>query len=510
MKIFSAKQIKQTIQAAINSGATSLDEIIGTVSDSAAYEIMSRFRPSKRIVVFAGAETAGAYSIATASKLIMQGYHVEVVVFDISQNLSAECQVQLNRLNDTNPEAVAIYSGKTLFEPPKLSKNDVVIDGLFGADLSHPLLGESGFPMLFNYINESYAFILSFDLPSGMMSEWNRESLLRKMIHANVTIVAHFPRLSYFIADFAPAVGVWKMVDLNISSEISNATVTDYHIIEASDIRRILRHRDPFADKSQFGSALLIAGSYGMMGAAILAAKGAMRAGAGKVTVHAPLCGYIATQAAIPEVLFDADKKDIFISDMAVKGRYNVIAIGPGIGTDNITISALENLLLTSSTPMVLDADALNCIAMKPSLLDIIKPMTIITPHALEFDRIFGASNSHETRLVKAIEMAKKYRIFIILKGHYTATIRPDGKVMFNTTGNSGMATAGSGDVLTGIIAALIAQGYKPERAALIGVYVHGLAGDIAADRLGEHGVTASDIADSAGIAISEILNPKQ
>ncbi|MBR5744141.1 MAG: NAD(P)H-hydrate dehydratase [Muribaculaceae bacterium] len=507
MKIFSSKQIRQITQAAINSGAITLDKIIDRMADEAFYQIASRFNENKRVVVFSGAETAGAYSIATAIKLLGHGYPVEVAVFDIYHKMTAECKVQLNRLSELIPDGFTLITGQTTFEPPKLTKNDVVIDGLFGADLTRPLLGGSGFPMLINYINESKAFTVSFDVPSGMMSEWNRDSLLKNMIHSNVTVAAHYPRLAYFIPDCAPAVGAWIPVDLEISDEITNTTVTDFHYIEAADIRRLLRHRDPFANKSNFGSALIVAGSYGMIGAAILSARGALRAGAGKVTVHAPLCGHTPMQSAVPEALFDADKNEAFISDMSVKGKFNAIGIGPGIGHNNTTISALENLLLTNSTPMVLDADALNCIAAKPSLLDNIKPMSIITPHTGEFDHIFGTHNTHEARLIKAVEMAKRYRIFIVLKGHYTATIRPDGKVMFNTSGNAGMATGGSGDVLTGIITGLIAQGYKPERAALIGVYVHGLAGDMAAEQVGEYAVTASDIAANVGRAISDILN---
>ena len=509
MKIFSSHQIRQITQAAINAGSTTLVEIIDRMSESAAYEIMTRFRQSKQIVVFAGAETTGAYAIATAIKLIEQGYMPLVIVFDVSETMSAECKVQINRLNDLNPDCLTVISRHMAFNPPDLSRNDVVIDGLFGAELTSPLLGESGFPMLVGYINNSGAFVVSFDLPSGMMSEWNRECLYRNMVHSNVTLAAHFPRLAYFLPDSARAVGEWKLVDLDINSAISNTTITDFHYLETPDAIRHLVGRDQFTDKHDYGSVLLVSGSYGMMGASVLAARSAMRSGAGRVTVHAPLCGCTILQTAAPEALFDADKNDVVITDMSAKGRFNVIAVGPGIGTNPATISALEALLRTSTVHVILDADALNCIAARPQMLNDIKPLSIITPHAAEFDRLFGASQSAEARFIKAIEMARHYRIFIILKGHYTAIIRPDGKVFFNTTGNAGMATAGSGDVLTGIIAGFIAQGLKPERAAILGVYVHGFAGDLAAERQGEHALIASDIVANLGRAISNLLSQK-
>lgn len=509
MKIFSSQQIRQITQAAINAGTTSLEEIIDRMSESAAYEIMTHFRQTKRIVVFAGAETTGAYAVATAVKLLEQGYMPLVIVFDVYDTMSAECKVQINHLNDFNPECLTVISRHMAFNPPELTQNDVVIEGLFGAELTSPLLGETGFPMLVGYINNSGAFTLSFDLPSGMMSEWNRECLFRNMVHANVTLAAHFPRLAYFLPDSAKAVGEWKLVDLDINSAISKATVTDFVYIEAPDAVRYLNNRNQFTNKRDYGTALIISGSYGMMGSTVLTARSTMRTGAGKVKVHAPLCGCTILQTAVPEAIFNADKNDIVITDMAVKGHFNVVAVGPGIGTNTATISALESLLLTSTAPLVIDADALNCIAARPSLLNAIKPLSIITPHEGEFDRLFGLSQSAEARFIKAIEIARHYRIFIILKSHYTVMIRPDGKVFFNTTGNAGMATAGSGDVLTGIIAGFIAQGLKPERAALVGMYVHGLAGDIAAERQGEYGLIASDITANIGRAITKLLSQK-
>ena len=211
-------------------------------------------------------------------------------------------------------------------------------------------------------------------------------------------------------------------------------------------------------------------------------------------------------QTAAPEVMFEPDRNEHFITDMTIHHAHQAVAVGPGIGTRDKTIDALESLLKNCKIPMLLDADALNCIAKRPAMLTMLPQNTILTPHIGEFDRLFGEHRSAEERLQKAIEMARYYNVIIVLKGHFTAIVRPTGRVYFNSTGNPGMATGGSGDVLTGVIAACLAQGYRPEQAATMGVYIHGLAGDLAAQELGEVGMTASDISNYVGRAIRLII----
>jgi NAD(P)H-hydrate epimerase len=230
----------------------------------------------------------------------------------------------------------------------------------------------------------------------------------------------------------------------------------------------------------------------------------------GKVTTHSPKCGYYIMQSSVPSALFDSDANDMVISDITLSHNYNSVAIGPGIGTSETTINALEGFLKianANSRPVILDADALNCIAARPTLLNYIPVLSILTPHEGEFDRLFGAQTSAEARLQRAVEVAKHHRILIILKGRYTAIVRPDGKIYFNSSGTPAMATPGSGDVLTGVLAGFLAQGFKPEVAALIAVYVHGIAGQLAEAKHGEYGVAADDIAANIGRAIKSIMD---
>ena len=272
-------------------------------------------------------------------------------------------------------------------------------------------------------------------------------------------------------------------------------------------MRPLLKPRKLFTGKRDYGSVLLFSGSIGMMGAAVLSARACLRSGAGLVTVHSARIGMPVVQTAVPEAMFEPDRNENYITDMGVHHTHQAVVAGPGIGTNDRTVDALEELLKTTKSPLVLDAYALNCIARRPQLLTNLPSYTIITPHIGEFDRLFGEHNNSEDRLKKAIDMAKYHNIIIVLKGHYTATVRPTGRVYFNSTGNPGMATAGSGDVLTGVIAAFLAQGYRPEHAATLGVYIHGLAGDMAVKEIGEYGLVSSDIANYCGRAIRAIIN---
>ena len=339
-----------------------------------------------------------------------------------------------------------------------------------------------------------------------MFGDWNARIIARNVVHADLTLAIQFPRLAFFLADNAQLVGEWKVIDIGLSKKAIEETPTKYFYVERDDVRAVLKPRGMFSSKADYGSALLYAGSYGMMGAAVMAAKGALRSGVGKLTVHSPRFGFPVMQGQVPEALFSADKDDIVISDMTPRFTYNAVGVGPGIGLNDATRGAFETLVKSIKRPMVIDADGLNILARNPQLLDHLHPCTILTPHAGEFDRLFGAQSSAEARLLRAIEVSRKYKCIIVLKGHCTATVRPDGRVFFNSTGTPAMATAGSGDVLTGIITSLMAQGYKPETSSVAGVYIHGLAGEIAAGTHGDYGVTGLDIAEATGRAIKMIM----
>lgn len=515
MKIINSQGIQQIDNATCESQQISSIELMERAATMVSCEIISRFLPSQRIVVIAGPGNNGGDALAVARMLIEQGYRrVEIFLFNVTGKLSHDCDEECKRL--MTMDGVDFTEITHAFNPPYLGKNDVVVDGLFGSGLNQPMQG--GFVAVARYINESGAYVISIDVPSGLygdtslLGNWETSGNInpRDVVHANLTLAFQIPRLAFFFAENYPVLGEWKLLDIDLDQQKISDTQTNFYVIDAKNIAPLLHKRLPFTGKRDYGSALVFAGSTGMFGAAVMSARAALKSGAGLVTVHSAKRGLDILQTAAPEAMFEPDRNEHFITDMKIHHNHQAVAVGPGIGTQDPTANALQNLLQNCPAPLLLDADALNCIAQRPSMLSLLPPKTIITPHIGEFDRLFGEQKSSEERLRTAIEMSRQYNIIIVLKGRYTAVVRPTGRVYFNMTGNPGMATAGAGDVLTGIITAFLAQGYNPEYATVIGVYIHGLAGDMAAEDLGEFGLTASDIADYAGRAIHRILSSRK
>lgn len=504
MKILNSQDIHAVDMATCEKQNISSLELMERAASQVSCEIISRFLPNRRIVVIAGPGNNGGDALAVARMLIEQGYRrVEVFLFNVAGKLSHDCneeRKQLIMMDDIDFTEVSHE-----FTPPYLGPDDVVVDGLFGSGLDKPLQG--GFVALARYINESEAYVISIDLPSGLFGEWNQEISLRDVVHADLTLVFQMPRLSFFFKENAAVIGEWKLLDIELDQTKIKETATDYYVIDKRNVAPLMHERNPFSAKRDYGSTMVFAGSAGMMGAAVLCSRSVLRTGGGLVTVHSARVGLPVLQTAFPEAMFEPDRDEYVITEMKLRHRHQAVVAGPGIGTHETTINALQELLQQQNLgPVVLDADALNCIAKRPALLSLLPVKTILTPHNGEFDRMFGEHKSSEERLRTAVNMARQYNVIIVLKGHYTAVVRPTGRVYFNCTGNPGMATAGSGDVLTGMIAAFLSQGYNPEYAATLGVYIHGMAGDLAAEELGEFGMTASDISRFAGRAIRDLL----
>ena len=409
MNIFSPKQIQDIDHATCHAQGIDSLELMERAASAISYELMSRFMPSQRFVIVAGPGNNGGDALAVARQLIEHGYRkVEIFLFNVTEKLSYDCEEMRNKL--ITIEGIDFTEVSKEFSPPYLGESDVVVDGLFGVGLSHPLSG--GFQALASLINESGAFVVSIDIPSGLFSEWNSGTNHRDMIHADVTLTFQFPKLAFMFEDNAPIVGEWKVLDIDLDPSKIKETHTDYKLVESYMMRTFLRPRAPFTTKRDYGSLLLMAGSKGMMGAAVMSARAALKSGVGLVTVHSAASGYPIVQTAVPEAMFEPDRNDNIIMDMTPHHAHQVVAVGPGIGSQDATINALEELLKNAGAPLVLDADALNCIAKRPALLSMLPPYTVITPHATEFDRLFGEHASAEERLRKAVEMAKYYNCF--------------------------------------------------------------------------------------------------
>lgn len=503
MKIFSTKGLQNIFDRTVEAEGDGGLGLIERIASSVSCEIISRFLPKKRFILFAGPGSNGSIALAVARMLIEQGYRLEIFLFNIpSMPISEDCRINRDRLLEI--EGVDFTEVTTSFDMPYISVDDVVIDGLFGTGLTAPLKG--GFTVIVQNINESGAYIVSIDMPSGLLAEWNTNCDRRNIVRANLTLAFKFKRLSFFFSENAEYVGTCKVLDIDFDATAIRKTSSNFFLVEEADVRRRLRKRKEFSNKYDYGTLLLAAGSYGMMGAAVLSAKAALRSGVGMVTVHSPKCGYYVLQSAVPEAVNKYDSDSSIITDVRLEHNYSAVAIGPGIGTKDDTVVAVDSLMKRYNRPCVLDADALNCIAAHPNMLESIPRMSVITPHAAEFDRLFGQQMNDESRLREAVKMSRRYNIVIVLKGRYTMVVRPDEKVYINSTGGPALATPGSGDVLTGLIGGFAAQGYEMELSAAMGAFIHGAAGDRAEKTLSSYSVTASDIIDNVGSVIKEIM----
>jgi len=467
---------------------------------------------SGQIVVFAGDDMCGAYALATATSLHRRGIRAKVCLFNIGGDmLSPDTLAERNRfVQSAGAEWLnEVVDPGASFTMPELDSEMTVVDGLFGIDYQKPLRG--GYQAVARYINESPSTpkVVSLDIPSGMTLNLSVGMVNRNIIHADLTLAIVGPTPAFFMPENARLIGRWKTLKLPLDKSVVKHP--QFRITDAKAIRAAMPSRDPFADKNDLGCALIYAGSYGMLGAAVLATRSATRSGCGKVICHGPRCGFYVLQSSVPSAMFETDGSDFDIQRFETQHEADAIAVGPGLGHSDATIFGLERFLKNCQAqgrPLIIDADALNCISRRPSMIDFVPAGSVITPHAREFDRLFGQQSSHSTRLLKAIEMASRYKITIVLKGHYTFTVWPDGEVLVNASGTDALATAGSGDVLTGLIAGLTAQHLAPEVAAVAAVYLHGIAGKLAAARNGVRGTTAEDIADNVGLAIETICNP--
>ena len=491
MKIFTSAQIKELDNYTIEHEPIKSIDLMERAARAITRAITDCWHNDTPVVVFAGPGNNGGDGLAVARMLAELDYSVSVFLFNISGHLSNECSANKARIAESKKIKEFIEVTQE-FNPPQLTAETLVVDSLFGSGITKPLAG--GFASLVKYINASQSKVVSIDVPSGLMTEDNTYNVRANIIRADLTLTLQHKKLSFLFPENQTFIGRLKVLDIRISKEGIDNTEAQYTITEESTVRSLLRERDDFAHKGMMGNALIVAGSYGMGGAAVLAARACLRAGAGKVTVHTPKCNSLITQIAVPEAVLQLDAEEALFAEPVETEDFDALGIGPGLGTSETTAIALIAQLRRTQCPIVIDADAINILGNHKAWIKQLPKGIIMTPHPKEYDRLDGNSIDSYERLTKACLLAEHLQGYVILKGRYSALCMPDGHVAFNPTGNSGMATAGSGDVLTGIITALLARGYEHKDAALIGMYLHGLAGDLAAAELGKESLTAGDI----------------
>ncbi|MDA3929478.1 MAG: NAD(P)H-hydrate dehydratase [Prolixibacteraceae bacterium] len=501
MKIFATNQISKIDQYTIEHEPVPAINLMERASMTVVDYLVNETDVVGRVMIFCGPGNNGGDGLTVARLLsnIENRFDVSVHILNFGKELKGSASINLNRL--INQQKVKIHFLKD--QIPIIPKGVLVIDALFGSGLSRPL---EGFPAeLVQGLNQSEANILSIDIPSGLMGEDNTNNISENIIQAQKTITFQFPKISFLLPENEIFIGDWSVTDIGLHKDAINYFESKYYYLDDEVVTKLIKPRRKFSHKGTFGHALLISGAYGKMGAAILSSMACLRSGVGLLTTHVPHGGYQIIQNSVPEAMTSIDDSDLMFTGITKIENYSAIGIGPGIGTKVNTQRGLKQLIDSATKPMILDADALNILSENPVWLKLLPEHSILTPHPKELERMVGPSTNGFQRMTMARKLARKFKLIIVIKGAHTQIINPSGEVWFNSTGNPGMATAGSGDALTGIILGLLAQGHTAFDAAKIGVYVHGLAGDVAVARRGYEALIASDIINNLGEAFKII-----
>jgi NAD(P)H-hydrate epimerase len=504
MHIISSEEIHQADAYTIEHKPIKSIDLMERAAKECVKWLVAKFDKQHSFIIFCGLGNNGGDGLAIARLLAAKKFKVQVFIIRYSKKCSEDFLANEKRLKKIkNVKIHNITSAVQLSNFPIFQPSIIFIDAIFGSGLNKPVEGLASEAI--NFINKSDCKIISIDIPSGLFADKNSHNKDAVIVRAKHTLTFQSPKLAFMFPENGNYVGDFSVLEIGLDEEFTASLPSKNYFITEEYAWFIRKPRNKFSHKGTFGHALIVAGSYGKMGACVLSSKACLSAGAGLVTVHIPKCGYDILQTTNPEVMVETDSSETIISDNIKLDNYNVIGIGPGIGTEKKTQNALKVLIQNSSSPMVIDAGALNILSENKTWISFLPKNSILTPHPGEFKRLVGDADNDFDRLKLQKEFSIKHSVYVILKGAHTCTTCPDGDVCFNSTGNPGMATAGSGDVLTGILTALLAQRYDSKQAAVLGVYVHGLAGDFAAKNLSEESLIARNIIEFLGQAFKKI-----
>lgn len=499
MKIFSAQQIYAADKFTIEKQQITTDELMERSAVQIFNWIHTRMQGAQvKIHLFCGIGNNGGDGIALARHLQEHGYNIAVYVVNYSKKRSKDFLINLERLKARKMWPEFLDADHQL---PEIGRDDIIVDAIFGIGLNRP--PADWVIRLIEHFHHSEAFILSVDIPSGLYTDRVPENE-NAVVRSNFVLSFQAPKLVFFLPETGVYSNQWELLDIGLDPEFLMTTDTDYELIGKNEVLPFYVPREKFSHKGTYGHALLVGGSKGRIGAVILAARACLHSGCGLVTAYVPECGYVPVQAALPEAMVVTDGEQ-FISKLDFDFSPTVIGIGVGLGTNQETVKAFADFLKGHKSPVVIDADGLNILSLQKSLLDDLPDQSILTPHPKELERLLGEWTDDFDKLKKTKEFSKKHNCIIVIKGAHSITVYGD-RGYINTTGNPGMATAGSGDVLTGMITGLLAQGYAPLQATLFAVYLHGRAGDIAVEQTGYQALTASAVSSTIGMAFIDLF----
>ncbi len=501
IKVLDIKTIREADQYTIEHEPVSSLDLMERAGGLCFEWIKEKFPDTKQhFIVLAGSGNNGGDGLVIARMLHDSGYSVAVNLVHLSDKLSPDCKLNLDRLK----KKLKVNIIEKDEDIPAFSTGSIIIDALLGSGISRA--PEGIVLSVIEKINTSNNTVISIDLPSGLLADESSCKHSEKIVKATVTLTIGAPKLALFMPENGIYSGEWHLVPIGLHEKFMQEAPAKYFYLQPSDFCNTFPSRKTFSHKGTYGHALIMAGSKGKTGAAVLAARASLRSGCGLTSIHCPSDSLNIIQTAAPEAMSTIDKNADCISEIPDLSPFTAIAFGPGCGQNKATAAALKLLIQESKVPLLIDADGLNILAANKTWLAFLPENTILTPHPGEFNRLFGESKNDFERLQKAIESAAKYKCIIVLKGAYTAIISPSGQVFLNCSGNPGMGKGGSGDVLTGLISGLVARGISALNAALTGVYLHGLAGDIAAETLTQEAMNAGDLIGFLPKAWNQIL----
>ncbi|HWY13252.1 MAG TPA: NAD(P)H-hydrate dehydratase [Bacteroidia bacterium] len=490
MKILSAEQIRACDAFTIQNEPISSTDLMERAAMACIKHIVKNASIDSEFLIFCGKGNNGGDGLAIARFLIKRNYAIKVFVVNHSENSSDDFNTNLEHLKELKPESIFNIDKEEDLKQIVISSTTLIIDSLFGTGLNKSLSGITAATV--NFINSTKFFVISIDVPSGLYTDKPNDNN-DVIVRSSVALSFQFPKFSFLMPQNEMYVPDFEILDIGLDKTFIHNISTPHYYITKTDLQPLLKHRAKFSHKGLYGHALLVAGAYGKMGASVIAAKACLRSGAGMLTVQTPKKGIEIMQTSIPEAMVSPDTNEELISELPQMDKITAVGIGPGIGMSAQTESVIKKLL-NYSLPMVFDADAINILANNKTWLSFLAPDTILTPHVKEFDRLTQKHINDFERLESAKQFAIKYRCIIVLKSAYTQTVMPDGNVFFNSTGNAGLAKGGSGDTLTGIILGLLARGYTPPQAALIGVYIHGSAANSCLKKIHIESLLATDV----------------
>ena len=504
MQILSAQQIRDWDAYTIQHEPIASIDLMERAAQKCVEWITGKQWRHKRFLIFCGKGNNGGDGLSIARQLLQKGYTASIYILEFGKPGSSDFQNNLQRLHDVPAADIHFIQAASSF--PEILSGDIIVDALYGSGLNKPLEGLS--LELVNHINARSATVISIDLPSGLFVD--SSSLGNTIIEATYTLTFQCYKPGLLLQENAPFIGEVQVLDIGLLSGYLKQIIASAELLDEVMVRKVFKPRSRFAHKGTFGHALIIGGSYGKIGAVVLAARACLQSGAGLTTTLIPKTGYEIMQISAPEAMVIADDEETYLTKLPDDiERFTAIGIGPGIGTEDKTQKLISFIIRRYRKPIVVDADGLNCLGLQKDLLSQLPPYSILTPHLKEFDRLFGDHKNDFERINTAKHKAAELKIVILLKGHHTFIAYPDGDSYFNSTGNAGMAKGGSGDVLTGIITALLAQRYSPKEAVLFGVYIHGWAADFAALKFSKEAMLPSHIVECLSNVFLELQEKK-